>query len=139
MQWPARDWPLIPARYMRRRVFRIPGPAELRQQARSTMRAWQRLEPSLSMLLGLRLNGKADRGFRFTRDFGLVLQVSFAFVKRRHDCEQNRRPEHDPKKEHEIACALQFHRPVGILDDEIDRRGELVPERDREQVSAHDQ
>src|SRR5207245_1863129 len=45
----------------------------------------------------------------------------------------------DINEKHKVTGSLQLYRAVRILDEEIDRSGELVAERDREQISAHDE
>ena len=94
---------------------------------------------SSNRVLRLRLDHKSNRGFSRRRSIRLVLQVGTAFVKRSDDGEQHRGTQHYPNEKHEVAGSLQLHRAVGILDEEIDRSGELVAERNREQISAHDQ
>src|SRR5437762_8491902 len=90
------------------------------------------------LLLRLRLDHKSNRGFSRRRSIRLVLQVGTAFVKRSDDGKYHCSTQHYPNEKHEVAGPLQLHCAVGILDEEIDRSGELVAERDREQISAHD-
>ena len=62
----------------------------------------------------------------------LILQVGASFVKRSDDGKQHCGTQHYPNEKHEVAGSLQLHCAVRILDEEIDRSGELVAERDRE-------
>src|SRR5437763_16471957 len=90
------------------------------------------------LLLRLRLDYKSNRGFSRRRSIRLVLQVGTAFVKRSDDGKYHCSTQHYPNEKHEVAGPLQLHCAVGILDEEIDRSAELVAERDREHISAHD-
>ena len=59
-----------------------------------------------SEILGFRLDCETDSGLAFSCNLGLILQVGAAFVKRRNDCEQNCRSQHDPDEKHEVAGPL---------------------------------
>src|SRR5204862_8309194 len=46
--------------------------------------------------------------------------------------------EQQQNEKHEVTVALQLRRAIGILDEEIDGGGELVAERNGEEIRAHD-
>jgi hypothetical protein len=57
-------------------------------------------------ILTFRLDCETDSGLSLSGNLGLILQVSATLVKRRNDCEQNCRSQHDPDEEHKVACPL---------------------------------
>src|SRR5438552_16630518 len=70
--------------------------------------------------LSLRLDCKPKGRFGLSGDFSLILQISWAFVKRSDDRQLNCRSEHYPNEEHEVTSSLQLHRAIWILTEEMD-------------------
>src|SRR5262249_21122565 len=96
----------IPYREMRARSITLPqrcttGSSRNDKRSLATKASFFTFE-----ILGFRLDSETDSRLSFSGNLGLILQVSAAFVKRRNDCEQNCRSQHDPDEKHEVAGAL---------------------------------